>query len=78
MSSIQGRPHIIVVMQHALQSVEMLPWPARSTDLSPIGHAWDIIGRSPSYTARTDLSSIDTTSTTSMELHTTKLHSAAL
>ncbi|GBN18149.1 hypothetical protein AVEN_191706-1 [Araneus ventricosus] len=23
----------------------MLPWPARSTDLSPIEHVWDIIGR---------------------------------
>ncbi|GBN75642.1 Transposable element Tc1 transposase [Araneus ventricosus] len=46
MSSIQGgvfqqdnaRPHTAVVTQHALQSVDILPWPARSPDLSPIEH----------------------------------------
>ncbi|GBN06607.1 hypothetical protein AVEN_7478-1 [Araneus ventricosus] len=53
MNSIQGgvfqqdnaRPHSAVLTQHALQSVDMLPWPARSSDLSPIEHVWDIIGR---------------------------------
>ncbi|GBN16493.1 hypothetical protein AVEN_6692-1 [Araneus ventricosus] len=34
-----------VVTQHALQSVDMLPWPARSPYLSPFQHVWDIIGR---------------------------------
>ncbi|GBM94684.1 hypothetical protein AVEN_274906-1 [Araneus ventricosus] len=34
-----------VVTQHALQSVDMLHWPARLSDLSPIEHVWDIIGR---------------------------------
>ncbi|GBN87752.1 hypothetical protein AVEN_148099-1 [Araneus ventricosus] len=53
MSSIQGgvfqqvnaRPHTVVVTQHSLHSVDMLPWPTRSPDLSPIEHALDIIGR---------------------------------
>ncbi|GBM08727.1 Microtubule-actin cross-linking factor 1, isoforms 1/2/3/5 [Araneus ventricosus] len=53
MSSIQGgifqqdnaRPHTAAVSQHALQGVDILPWPARSPDLSPTEHVWDIIGR---------------------------------
>ncbi|GBO29914.1 Transposable element Tc1 transposase [Araneus ventricosus] len=53
MNSIQGgvfqqdnaRPHTAVATQYALQSVHMLPWPARSPDLSSIEHVWDIIGR---------------------------------
>ncbi|GBN18813.1 hypothetical protein AVEN_167374-1 [Araneus ventricosus] len=40
-----ARPHKAVVTQHALQSVDMLPWPARSPYLSPLQHVWDIIGR---------------------------------
>ncbi|GBM75879.1 Transposable element Tcb2 transposase [Araneus ventricosus] len=53
MNSIQGgvfqddnsRPHIAVAPQNALQSVDMLPWPARSPDISPIEHVWTYIGR---------------------------------
>ncbi|GBM99280.1 hypothetical protein AVEN_142276-1 [Araneus ventricosus] len=40
-----ARPHTAVVTQHALQSVDMVSWTARSPDLSPIEHVWDIIGR---------------------------------
>ncbi|GBM19608.1 hypothetical protein AVEN_107286-1 [Araneus ventricosus] len=53
MKSIQGgvfqqdnaRFHTDVLAQLALQSVDMLPWPVRSPDLSPIELVWDIIGR---------------------------------
>ncbi|GBM39996.1 hypothetical protein AVEN_217594-1 [Araneus ventricosus] len=38
-------PHTTVVTQRVLQSVDMLPWPASSPDLSPIDHVWEKIGR---------------------------------
>ena len=53
MNSIQGgviqqdnaRPHAAHLTQRVLQSIDMLPWLARSPDLSPIEHAWDITKR---------------------------------
>ncbi|GBO14951.1 hypothetical protein AVEN_84203-1 [Araneus ventricosus] len=53
MNSIQGgvfkqesaHPLTAVVTQHTLQTVGMLSWPARSTDLNPIEHVCAIIGR---------------------------------
>ncbi|UYV82057.1 Transposase, partial [Cordylochernes scorpioides] len=40
-----ARPHTARISQQALHDVQMLPWPPYSTDLSPIEHVWDIIGR---------------------------------
>ena len=53
MNSIEGgvfqhddaRLYTALVTQHDLQSVDMLSWPARSLELSPIEHVWDIIKR---------------------------------
>ncbi|GBL99942.1 hypothetical protein AVEN_19431-1 [Araneus ventricosus] len=39
-----SRPNTAVVTRHALQTVDTLPWSARSPDLSPIEHVRDIIG----------------------------------
>ncbi|GFU57217.1 transposable element Tc1 transposase [Trichonephila clavipes] len=60
-----------------------LSWPARLpglqclSQLSPIDHVWDIIGRQlqhhpHTHTISTDHPIIDITSTTNMDLHTTK------
>ncbi|GFX33956.1 transposable element Tcb1 transposase [Trichonephila clavipes] len=35
------RPHTARVSQFCLRTVTILPWPARSPDLSPIEHIWD-------------------------------------
>ena len=40
-----ARPHTAHMCQHALQGIQMLPWPPYSPDLSPIEHVWDVIGR---------------------------------
>ena len=37
--------HTALVSRHALQNIQLLPWPAMSPDLSPIEHIWDGIGR---------------------------------
>lgn len=42
-----ARPHIARVSLRCLEDaqVQILPWPPRSPDLSPIEHVWDMIGR---------------------------------
>jgi transposase len=42
-----ARHHRALVVTDYLrdESIPTLPWPARSPDLNPIEHIWDIIGR---------------------------------
>ncbi|UYV70421.1 SETMAR [Cordylochernes scorpioides] len=40
-----ARPHTARVTIDYLQSCRTLQWPARSPDLSPIEHIWDVMGR---------------------------------
>ncbi|GFS88854.1 transposable element Tcb2 transposase [Trichonephila clavipes] len=40
-----ARPHIARVAQDFLRHFQTLPWPARSTDLSPVEHVWDQLKR---------------------------------
>ncbi|UYV76563.1 hypothetical protein LAZ67_14001162 [Cordylochernes scorpioides] len=40
-----SRPHTARVTMDCLQSCRTLPWPAKSPDLSPIEHIWDVMGR---------------------------------
>ncbi|UYV70155.1 hypothetical protein LAZ67_7002015, partial [Cordylochernes scorpioides] len=40
-----ARPHTSRVTMDCLQSCRNLPWSARSPDLSPIEHFWDVMGR---------------------------------
>ncbi|KFM75422.1 Transposable element Tcb1 transposase, partial [Stegodyphus mimosarum] len=40
-----ARPRNDRICQHALQGIQMLPWPPCSPDLSPIEPVWDVIGR---------------------------------
>ena len=42
-----ARPRVARIVQAFFQRgrVSLLPWPARSPDMSPIEHVWDMIGR---------------------------------
>ncbi|KFM65024.1 Transposable element Tc1 transposase, partial [Stegodyphus mimosarum] len=39
-----AQPHSARICQHALQGIQMLPWPPYSPDLSPIEHVCNVIG----------------------------------
>ena len=39
------RSHTAAAMQRVIRGVQQLPWPARSPDLSPIEHVWDVLKR---------------------------------
>jgi hypothetical protein len=42
-----ARPHIAQIVNEYLDTVEIhhMIWPARSPDLNPIGHVWNMVGR---------------------------------
>ena len=42
-----ARPHKARIVQHFLQqeAVQTIPWPAMSSDMNPLEHVWDFIGR---------------------------------
>ncbi|GFV61198.1 transposable element Tcb1 transposase [Trichonephila clavipes] len=40
-----AQPHTARVSQDYLRTVNTLPWPARSPDVSAIEHIWDHLGR---------------------------------
>ena len=42
-----ARPQVARIVQAFFQRrhVSLLPWPARSPDMSPIEHIWDMVGR---------------------------------
>ncbi|GFW36142.1 cyclic nucleotide-gated cation channel alpha-3 [Trichonephila clavipes] len=40
-----ARPHTARLSQQCLQGYDVLPWPARSPDLSPKEHVWNALGR---------------------------------
>ncbi|GFW90855.1 uncharacterized protein TNCV_2418481 [Trichonephila clavipes] len=69
-----SHPHTAIVTLRAVQSIDMLPWPAKSPDLPLIELflGYHRTTTPASSIVSIDYPSTDTTSTANMELHTTK------
>ncbi|GFX94314.1 hypothetical protein TNCV_4293591 [Trichonephila clavipes] len=46
----KARPHAERAAMNCLAACQILPWPARSPDLSLIEHVWDMMRRQPAST----------------------------
>ncbi|GFS90670.1 transposable element Tcb1 transposase [Trichonephila clavipes] len=44
-----AQPHVTHIVQRFFvnHQIELLPWPARSSDLSPIGNMWSMVAQRP-------------------------------
>ena len=63
-----ARTHMAAATQRDLHGVHQLPWPARSADLSPIEHVWDMVKRELTLSLSLSLSLSPEPATTIAEL----------
>ncbi|GFT62883.1 transposable element Tc1 transposase [Trichonephila clavipes] len=40
-----ARPHTARVVMNCLTACKAFPWPSRTSDISPVMHVWDMMGR---------------------------------